>query len=122
MSVDQAAAERRRHNRDDFPSVAWLTVVEDDGAVGDAWECRTFDLSRSGIGLQSPRQIVVGPAVAVEIMDGRGARHTVLYGVIRQCREVDGSFLIGVEFSQIEMSRALQSHLERWQDRQTEES
>lgn len=118
MSAETTVSESRRYKRDPFSRIAWITLVDDDGAIADCWECRTFDLSRSGLGLRSPRDATVGLRVAVEIMDGRGGRQTVLYGLIRQCRPIDhDDRLIGIEFSQIEMSRALQSHLERWQPR-----
>lgn len=116
--TDDAGKNRRRFKRDPFSRPAWITVINDEGAITESWECRTFDLSRSGIGLRSPRLTIVGPQAAVEIMDGQGGRQTVLYGHIRQCREIEpGDFLLGIEFGQVEVSRPLQLHLDHWKSR-----
>ena len=114
----ESASDRRRFKRDPFSRVAWLTVITAEGHVSACWECRTFDLSRGGLGLRSLKEVIVGPQVVVEIMDGKGGRQKVLHGVVRQCREIDhGDYLIGIEFSHAEVSPDLQTHLDRWESR-----
>jgi hypothetical protein len=88
MRVPQA--EGRRHPRQEYQGEVYLE--EDEGE-----ELKAFNLSRSGVGLHSPRRLGTGRQVELSFL----GRNMSVVGVVRRESELTVPlWQIGVEFTQ----------------------
>lgn len=92
---------RRLHGR--FPLQGALTLFETDlgGNPTGELECGAEDISRSGIGLRSRRMLYPDRNVFVVVPTPTGKR--VLYGLVRQCRYLEGQHCYHIGVSLLEM-------------------
>jgi hypothetical protein len=92
---------RRASSR--FPLKGSLTLFETDlrGHPTAELSCSSGDISRSGIGFRSRRMLYANRNVFLIVPTPSGKR--VLYGVVRQCRYIEGHHCYHIGVSLLEM-------------------
>lgn len=97
-----AAKDRRAYERCRMCRTVRVTEITAEGEHGVTWNCQAVDLSRGGMGLRSRRMVYVGTGLIVEVTDGQGLVHRVLYGIVRQTRYAPGEgYAIGLQFEKL---------------------
>lgn len=85
-----------------------LTEWDGAGALSVAWEARTLDISRGGVGLVSRRMVHVGRGLLIEISGRHQEPSRLLYGVVRNVRYEPGiGNVLGVQFEPIPEAEAI---------------
>ncbi|BAM02836.1 PilZ domain-containing protein [Phycisphaera mikurensis] len=75
-------------------------------SLGQIGSLELVDASEGGVGAWSPTPIPVGSRLSMFIPGQGGEPGVDRFGTVRQCRESDGGFLVGVEIVQQRMSAA----------------
>lgn len=111
---------RRQFERLRISGVAVLAEIDESGEPTAHWRAQIVDLSRGGLGLRSKRMVATGRHLVIEAIGSAGEREKVLFGIVRQCRALDGGqHAIGVQFDRFPISPPLAAYLTRWRDRVT---
>jgi len=107
--ADAPAPDRRTHARHELDRTAIASELDDYGVPGPSWECRVFDLSRSGLGVHSRRMVYTGRLLLIELRDQGSSHPRVLCGMVRQSRyEPKEGHIFGVQFWPMPKSAAVE--------------
>lgn len=101
--------EKRTFERLAISRKARVTEVDQFGTPGSEVACSATNISRGGMGLCLPRMIHLNRGVLIEVFGGANEPPRLFYGLVRQCRYIEGQgYIVGIQFEVMPKTTALE--------------